>query len=180
MKKGKSKSLILGVTGSIAIYKSLNLLRMLIKEKFEVDVIMTKEAQQFITPLTFQSIVKKKVYSDLFELIKENNPLHISLCEKARLILVYPATCNFISKIACGICDDLLSCVIMSFKGKVVFCPASDTNMYLNPIFQENLKKLKKLGYIFLGPVKGELVSGKKGVGHIISEEEVLRKIKNI
>jgi len=172
--------IILGITGSIAAYKALNLLRLMVKKNLSVNVILTKEAQEFVTPLSCQSISKNKVYTELFERIENYNPLHISLSSRSSVNIIYPATANFISKIAIGLCDDLLSCVIFSSKSSTIFCPAMEENMYLHPVIQDNIKKLKNLGYLFLGPKEGELISGKRGIGHIIDEKEVLDKIGEI
>lgn len=174
----KNREIILGVTGSIAAYKALSLLRLLVKNSFLVNVVMTEEAREFVTPLSFQSISRNKVYCQLFEPNENYNPLHTSLSSRAALNVIYPATANVIAKLAAGICDDLLTCVIFSSKSNTVICPAMEENMYLHPITQENIKKLKGLGYIFLGPQEGELVSGKKGQGHVIDEREVFDKIK--
>lgn len=174
----KKKNIIIGITASISAYKALSLLRLLTREDWEIEVILTRDALNFISPLSFQALTKNRVYTDLFELIKETNPLHISLSERANLILVYPATADFISRIASGICSDLLSCVVLSTKSKVIFCPAMDEGMYLNPIIQRNIQSLKKLNYLFLGPIRGRLASGKVAWGHIIEPGEVLNKIK--
>ncbi len=176
-KKTRLENIILVVTGSIASYKSAELLRLLKKEGLDVQVILTKEAREFIQPLTFQALSGRKVYQDLFEPIKEYNPVHVSLSSWADLVVVYPATANFISKVACGVCDDLALCVIFSTKSNTIFCPAMDENMYLHPVIQDNIKRLEKIGYIFLGPQKGRLISGKRGLGHIVDPAKVLDKI---
>lgn len=176
------KEIILGVTGSISIYKSLELIRELKEKNFNVTVIMTKEAQELLKPLTFQTISENTVYTELFLPLKEFNPLHTSLAEKGDLILICPATANIIGKIAQGICDDLLTCTILSTKKPVMFCPAMNENMYKNEIVQGNIRKLKRMGYKFVGPVKGKLVCGKIGMGHLAPlpkiVEEVLRIIR--
>jgi len=177
-KNQKVPNIILGITASIAAFKAISLVRLLVKNNFNVKVIITPHAQHFISPLTLQNISGNKVYTDLFELIKESNPLHTRLAEEADLIIIYPATACFISKISKGICDDLLSCIIFATNKKVWFCPAMEENMYNHPIIQENIKILKKIGYEFLGPVEGDLVSGKKALGHIVEEKIVLDKIK--
>jgi len=176
------KEIILGVTGSIAIYKSLDLISLLKEKKFNVTVIMTKEAQKFVKPLAFQTISENLVYTEMFIPPKEIDPLHVRLAEKADLVLICPATANIIGKIAQGICDDLLTCTVFSTKSPVIFCPAMNENMYKNKIVQENILKLKKFGYKFIEPVKGRLACGKIGIGHLAPlpkiVEEVIRTLK--
>jgi len=155
------KNVIIGVCGSIAAYKACEIVREFKKTGWDVKVIITEEGKKFVTPLTLEVLSQNPVYTSLFgkESYDEN---HISLSEFADIILVAPATANIIGKIASGICDDLLSCTIFAFKGPVIFAPAMNENMWKNKIVQENVKKLKKMGYIFVGPEIGTLASGKK------------------
>ncbi|MCM8798470.1 MAG: bifunctional 4'-phosphopantothenoylcysteine decarboxylase/phosphopantothenoylcysteine synthetase, partial [Candidatus Omnitrophica bacterium] len=139
--------------------------------------IMTKEAQELIRPLTFQSISENPVYTEMFLQGKDFNYAHIRLAEKGALILVCPATANIIGKIAQGICDDLLTCTIFSTQAPVIFCPAMNENMYQNKIVQENIQKLKKLGYEFVGPVKGRLGCGKIGLGHLAPLPQIVQAV---
>lgn len=176
----KNREIVLGVCASIAIYKSLEVIRRLKEEGFSVSVIMTKEAQGFIKPILFEHISQNKVYTELFSLPSAWETEHISLAEKASLILIVPATANIIAKTAAGICDDLLTCVILATKAPVLFCPAMNENMYKNKITQENIKKLKNLGYKFLGPIKGRLACGKIGLGHLIEVETIVKEVKNL
>lgn len=165
MQKVKEKHIVVGVTASIAIYKACDIVRRLREKNLRVSVIMTKEAQELIRPIVFQSLSGTKVYTDMFQAPAEWEIEHISLAESADQVLVAPATVNIIGKIACGISDDLLTCVISATRAKVLIAPAMNENMYLNKITQENIKKLKALGYKFVGPRQGRLVCGKLGVG---------------
>ncbi|HDN97795.1 MAG TPA: phosphopantothenoylcysteine decarboxylase [bacterium] len=172
------KNIIVGVCGSIASYKVIEIIRRLKEKKWEVKVVMTEEAKKFINPLTFEVISQNPVYTDLFA--KREEVMHISLSEFASVILIVPATANIIGKISCGICDDLLTCVVCSSKCKIIFAPAMDENMWKNKIVQENVKKLKKLGYLFIGPEKGKLASGKTGIGRLASTEKIVNFIESL
>lgn len=171
------KEIVLGVTGSIAIYKSLDLIGLLKEKGFNITVIMTKEAQELITPLTFQVVSENAVYTEMFIPVKEFNLLHIRLAEKGDLVLICPATANIIGKVANGICDDLLTCTIFSTKVPVIFCPAMNENMYQNRIIQTNIQRLKSLGYEFVGPVKGRLACGKIGLGHLAPLSRIVEAV---
>lgn len=176
----KKKNIILGVTASIAIYKACDILRRLKEQGFAVTVVMTPEAEEFIKPIVFQSLSGNKVYRGLFD---DSGPWeieHISLAEGGDLVLIAPATANIIGKIACGICDDLLTCICCATKAPVLICPAMNENMYKNKIAQENIKKLKSLGYKFVEPVKGELACGKVGVGCLAEVETIIKEVKKI
>lgn len=176
----KEKHVILGVTASIAIYKACDVVRRLKSEGASVTVVMTKEAEELIKPIVFQSLSGNKVYTQLFAGPETWEIEHISLADKAGLVLIAPATANVIAKIGAGICDDLLTCVVSATKAPVLICPAMNENMYLNKITQENLKKLKGLGYKFVEPRRGELACGKTGVGCLAEVEEIVRAAKKI
>jgi len=177
----KNKEIILGVCGSIAAYKSCEIIRKLKEQRFNVTVVMTKEAEEFITLLTMQTLSQNRVYRGMFDLLEEEfDPEHVSLAEKSSLILVAPATANIIGKIASGICDDLLTLVIMAAKSPVLIAPAMNEGMWRNKILQENINKLKKFGFIFIEPEKGKLADGKVGVGRLASIEAIITKVKNI
>ena len=176
----KEKNIILGVTASIAIYKSCELVHRLKEENFSVTVVMTPEAEELIKPIVFQSLSGNKVYRGLFDEPETQEIEHISLAEKADLVLIAPATTNIIGKIACGICDDLLTCVVCATEAPVLIAPAMNENMYLNKITQENIKKLKSYGYKFVEPRKGRLVCGKIGVGCLAEVETIIEEIKKI
>ncbi len=174
------KHIVLGVTASIAIYKSCEIIRRLKKDGFLVNVVMTKEAEELIKPIVFQGLSGNRVYRGLFDQPDEWDIEHISLADKASLVLVAPATANIIGKIASGICDDLLTCVIAATKAPVLICPAMNENMYKNKIVQENIKKLKSCSYKFVEPVKGELACGKTGVGCLAEVETIVKEVKKI
>ncbi len=176
----KEKIVILGVTGSIAIYKACELVRLLKEASIEVIVVMTKEAQELIRPITFQHLSENHVYTDLFPKELDWDSYHVSLARKANLIVVAPATANIIAKLASGLCDDLLTSTIIASAAKVLIAPAMHEAMYLHPITQENIEKLKKIGYVFIGPAKGKLASGEIGIGRFVEPEEILKKIKQL
>lgn len=161
----QGKQIVLGVTGGIAGYKAVELLRLLVKAGAQVQVIMTRAAQEFVTPLTFQTLSGNPVHGELFNLIAEQEIGHISLADRADLFIVAPATANVIGKIANGIADDLLTTTTMATKAPVLVAPAMNCNMYQNPIYQENEEKLRRYGYHFVAPVKGALACGWEGEG---------------
>ena len=159
------KNIILGVTGGIAAYKAVELLRLLTKSGASVHVIMTNAATEFVTPLTFQTLSGNPVHSGIFNLITEHEIGHISLADRADLFIIAPATANFIGKLANGIADDLLTTTAMATKAPVLIAPAMNVNMYDNPIYRENEEKLRRHGYLFTDPVSGLLACGWEGKG---------------
>ncbi len=174
----RDKDIILGVTASIAIYKSCDLIRKLKEQGFQITVVMTAQAQELVRPVVFQSLTGNKVYYGLFQEPQSWEIEHISLAQKAGLVLIAPATANIIGKIVSGVCDDLLTCVVCATKAPVLICPAMNENMYENKITQENIKKLKNFGYKFIGPKTGKLACGKIGVGCLADVEEIVREAK--
>jgi len=174
----KKRNIILGVTASIAIYKACEIVRRLKEEAFSVSVVMTKEAEELIKPIVFQGLSGNKVYRGLFEELEGWEIGHVSLAEKADLVLVAPATANIIAKVTSGICDDLLTCVICATKALVLIAPAMNENMYKNKITQGNIKKLKSLGYKFIEPRVGRLACGKVGVGCLAEIDTIVREVK--
>ncbi|GFO53672.1 peptidase ClpP [Geomonas sp. Red276] len=174
----QGKVIILGVTGGIAVYKAVELLRVLTKAGATVHVVMTRAATEFVTPLTFQTLSGNPVHLELFNLISEQEIGHISLGERADLFVIAPATANFIGKVAGGIADDLLTTTVMATKAPVLIAPAMNVNMYQNPIYRENERRLKEHGYLFVPPACGMLACGYEGEGKlqdpaIILEEAV-------
>ncbi len=161
----KEKTILLGVTGGIAAYKAVELLRLYVKAGAEVFVVMTKGACEFVTPLTFQTLSGNPVHTELFNLYQEREIGHISLADRADLVVVAPATANIIGKVAGGLADDLLSTTLMATKAPVLFVPAMNVNMYENPLYQANQKKLEEFGYHFVEPVTGYLACGWEGKG---------------
>ena len=169
----KNKKIILGVCGGIAVYKAIELLRLLTKAGAEVHVIMTRASQEFVAPLTFQTLSSNPVHTELFNLIAEREIGHISLADRADLFIVAPATANIIGKIATGIADDMLTTTVMATKAPVLFAPAMNVNMYTNPIYQENEEKLRRFGYLFEAPVCGSLACGWEGNGKLATPEAI-------
>lgn len=173
----KDKCVVLGVCGGIAVYKALDVVSSLRKKGIEVRVVMTESATKFVTPLTFQSISQNMVITDMFAEPKAWEIQHISLAQKADVMLIAPATANIIGKVANGIADDMLSTTIMATKAKVIFAPAMNTNMYENPIVQSNIKKLKSLGYEFIEPDSGRLACGDVGKGKLPKPDVIFKNV---
>ena len=180
-KKLKNKTVVLGVTGSIAAYKIANLASSLVKKGANVHVIMTKNATNFINPITFETLTGNKCLVDTFDRNFEFSVEHVSLAKQADIFMVAPASANVIGKIANGIADDMLTTTIMACKCHKVISPAMNTNMFENPIVQDNLKKLKKYGYEVINPASGYLACGDTGAGKM-PEPTVLESyiMKNI
>jgi len=174
--KLKGRRIIVGITGGIAAYKAAGIVSKLVQRGAEVRVIMTAAARRFITPLTLQTLSRNPVLTDLW-----SEPLaHIELAREADLFVIVPATLNIVGKVAHGIADDLLTTTISATRAPVLLCPAMDSQMFENPIFQENRRKLEGLGYRFLEPEFGRLASGRTGIGRLPSEEKILRAIEEV
>ena len=171
------KTIVLGVTGSIAAYKIANLASMLVKLHADVHVIMTQNATHFITPMTFETLTDNKCIVDTFDRNFSFDVKHVSLAKKADAFLVAPCTANVIGKVASGICDDMLTTTIMATKAPVLFSPAMNTGMWENPILQDNIKKLESYGYRMIQPVEGRLACGDTGSGKMPSEETLLEHL---
>lgn len=171
----KTKSVLLGITGSIAAYKTIDVIKMLIQDGAKVSVIMTKASQQFITHLCIESATGCKVYSDMFS----DAFLHIDLPRNADLFVIAPATANIINKHACGIADDLLSTALLTFKGQVIIAPAMNWRMYESPVLQKNLDYLKSLGVKTVGPEWGVLACGEEGTGRMSEPENIVEAVKS-
>ena len=165
------KTIVLGVTGSIAAYNIANLASMLVKLNADVHVIMTQNATHFITPMTFETLTNNKCIVDTFDRNFNFDVKHVSLAKRGDLFLVAPCTANVIGKVANGICDDMLTTTIMATKAPVLFSPAMNTGMWENPVLQDNLKKLQHYGYHVIEPVVGRLACGDTGSGKMPSEE---------
>ena len=176
----KPGTIIVGVTGSIAAYKACEIINALRKSSFDVRVILTKEGASFITPLTLQTLSGNKVYTDMFELPEKWDPVHTSLAGEASLVLIAPATASVIGKLAAGICDDLLTCVVCATNAPVLIAPAMNEKMYNHTIVKDNIAKLKKIDYSFIGPVKGHLACGHNAVGHIAGIDDIVREAKRL
>lgn len=167
----EGKRVVLAVTGGIAAYKSIYLASLLRKKGAIVETILTEAAQKFVTPVSFNGVTGHGVYSDGFQNINDEIP-HIYL-SKADMIIVAPASKNEIGKLACGMADNLLTSTISATKSPVFIVPAMNTNMYLNPINQENLRRLKEIGYIIIEPVSGNLACGDVGIGKMREPDEI-------
>ena len=171
------KCVVIGVTGGIAVYKALDVISALRKKDIDVHVIMTKSATEFVNPITFQSISQNMVVTNMFSEPKAWEIQHISLAQRADLMLIAPATANIIGKISNGIADDMLSTTIMATKAKVIFAPAMNTNMYENPITQGNIKRLKEYGYKFIEPASGRLACGDVGKGKLADVNTIVERV---
>ena len=174
----KDKRILLGVTGGIAAYKSAELVRALVKRGASVKVVMTKNAVEFIAPLTLQALSGNPVYTELFTLVRQADIAHVALAEYAQIAVIAPATANAIGKLASGIADDLLGAVLMATKAPVLICPAMNTGMYENGIVRGNMDKLKRCGYAFVEPDSGELACGAVGLGRLPEIEDIIEEME--
>lgn len=171
--RAQGKKVVLGVTASVAIYKACDVVRRCGDKEWDVCVVMTDEAARFISPLLFQSLSGNSVYHGLFGEPDAWEIEHVALADRAGVVVIAPATANIIAKIACGICDDLLTCVVAATRAPVVICPAMNDNMYTNKITQENIARLKSRGYVFVEPRRGKLACGRVGPG-CLAEPDVI------
>lgn len=174
------KNIVLGVTGSIAAYKAAEIASLLIKKGYKVEVVMTRSATQFITPLTLQSITQSPVHTEMFAAPRQWEIEHISLAQKADLLLVAPATANIIGKVAGGIADDLLSTTIMATRAPVIFAPAMNVGMYENPVFQHWMNFLRGYGFLFIEPDEGRLACGARGKGRLPPPERIVSYVEDV
>src|SRR6266498_4909290 len=171
----KNKKILLGVSGSVAIHKAIDLTRRLSEAGASVHVVMTENAQKFVTPLSFEVASGNKVHSDTFA-----DPLsHISLPSDADLMVIAPATANIIGKFANGIADDMLSTCILSFPGKTIVAPGMNWRMYENPVFRRNLDFLLSIGVMQIGPEKGTLACGDEAVVRMSEVSDIMESIKS-
>ncbi len=168
------KCVVIGVCGGIAAYKACELASTLVKKNIDVHVVMTKSAQEFVTPYTFMSLTSNRVITGLFDVPEHFEIEHISLAKKADLFIILPATANIIGKIASGIADDFLTTSVMATKSPVLIAPAMNTGMWTNPVVCENVSKLKRLGYHFVGPESGRLACGDSGAGKLVPISQVV------
>ncbi len=173
----KGKEIVLGVTGGIAAYKAVELLRLLTKAGADVHVIMTKGAMEFVTPLTFQTLSMNPVSTSLFNLISEREIGHITLADRADLIVIAPATANVVGKLANGIADDMLTTTVMASKAPLLIAPAMNVNMYQNPAYRENEARLKGRGALFVEPAKGLLACGWEGEGKLQEPQVIFEEV---
>ena len=171
--------IVLGVTGSIGAYRSGDIVRHLRDAGYAVTCVMTQRATKFISPTTLQALSDRKAYTDLFD-ADEAHVVHTALADRARLVVVAPATANIIGKFANGLADDLLSCLLLATRAKLIFAPAMNVHMWQHPTVQRNVQTLKKLGVRFVGPDVGKLACGYEAIGHIAEAEEIVRTVKQL
>ena len=174
----KAKTVILGVTGSIAAHRAVDLASLLVKDGCAVHVVMTADAQRFVTPLPFKTLSRHPVVTDLYDVEEGWKPAHIELADAADLLLIAPATANTLAKLAHGLADDALSCIALALnrQAAVLIAPAMNGKMWLHPATQANVAALKKRGAEFIGPEKGLLSCGYEGIGRLWPVEEIARK----
>ena len=172
-----NRKILLGVTGSIAAYKAVELVRLFIRNGDTVNVIMTPAACEFVKPLTFQTLSRNPVYVDQFAPPVSWKPEHISLAESADLVLVAPATANTIAKMRYGLADNLLTATLLATRAPIVVAPAMNAGMWESPVTQENVTALKQRGIRVIEPVDGELACGVKGKGRMMDPQEILKNL---
>jgi phosphopantothenoylcysteine decarboxylase/phosphopantothenate--cysteine ligase len=173
-----NKTIILGVTGSVAAYKAVELASKLTQAGAKVEVVMTEPATKFITPLTFRSITGRAVVTDMFDLTSQHSIEHVALGEVADVVVIAPATASIIAKMAVGIADDMVSLTVLATRAPVIVAPAMDVDMFANPITQENLARLKARGFIIVDPGHGRMASGKVGWGRLADTEKIMAAIE--
>jgi phosphopantothenoylcysteine synthetase/decarboxylase len=174
----KNKNIILGVTGSIAAHKAADLASLLTKQKCSVRVVMTAEAQRFVTPLPFKVLSRNPVVTDLFDAEEDWKPTHIEMADQAGLLLIAPATANVIAKLAHGLADDALTCLALALnpKAKILIAPAMNGKMWRHPATQQNVKTLRARGVEFIGPDEGMLSCGYEGIGRMWPVEAMAQR----
>jgi len=178
--KLKGREIVVAVCGGIAAYKAADVVSKLVQLGAGVTVVMTPDAQQFVAPLTFQALSARPVRTEIFELTDSSDPQHISLTERADLMLVAPATANVIAKVAAGLCDDLVSLMVCAAACPVVFAPAMNHRMWENPIAQQNVAKLAGLGYRFIGPEPGWLACRNVGLGRMTEPQDLVAEVTRL
>lgn len=172
------KRIVVGVTGSIAAYKAAEVVSQLVQRAAAVTVVMTRSATQFVGPLTFQTLTRNRVMVDPFDLESVVDPTHISLTDEADLVLVAPATANFIAKAAHGIADDMLTSLLLAVTCPVLVAPAMNDRMWKNRLVQENLRRLRTSGFLTVDPAEGFLACGSYAVGRLADPVEIIRRVE--
>jgi phosphopantothenoylcysteine decarboxylase/phosphopantothenate--cysteine ligase len=175
-----NKTIVLGITGSIAAYKAAEIASQLTQAGAKVNVIMTKEAIQFISPVTLRAITGRPAVTEMYNLASEFSIDHVSLAEAADIVVIAPATANIIAKLAAGIADDMLCCTVLATKAPVLIAPAMETNMYNNPVTQDNLSKLKARDFVIIAAATGWLASGKEGPGRLADTNNIIGSIRQV
>lgn len=179
-KKLANKTIVHIITGSIAAYKAGDLVQELRAAGAKVICVMTSSARHFVTPLVLRAISGNPVYEEFFSPNTSYDVLHTSLAEEADLILVAPASADFLAKLAAGFADELASCIILAARRPVLIVPAMNDQMYEHPMTQENIQKLKKIGHQFVAPIEGHLVCGKEAIGHVADNQVILSQLNRI
>ena len=174
------KSIAVGVSGSIACYKAIDLISKLVQAGAAVDVMMTKASLQFVTPNSFASITNRPVSTNLFDPNSEIGINHVSIAERSDIVIIAPATAQTMARLALGFSDDPLTATVLATSSPVLICPAMDGNMYSNPATQENINKLAKRGYTIIGPEEGRLASGLFGKGRLVETSTILGHTRSI
>lgn len=174
----KNKTIVLGITGGIAAYKAADIASKLTQAGAGVDTVMTESATKFITALTLRNITGRPVVTDMYELNSEYNEEHIALAEAADVVVIAPATANTIARLAAGIADNMLGCVVLATEAPIIIAPAMNDVMYKNPITQENLSKLKARGFTIIEPEYGRLASGQMGQGRLPETARIIEVIE--
>ena len=175
----KGKEIVLGICGGISAYKVPSLIRILKSQGAGVTCILTENGSKFVTPLTLRTLSTNKVYNDMFD-AESWDVEHVVLAKKADLIVVVPATADAIARFAAGRAEDLLSCVVLASRSKILLCPAMNENMWLHKATQENVSRLRGFGYLFMDPGKGELACGDTGIGRLPEIQEIVTQIKKL
>jgi phosphopantothenoylcysteine decarboxylase/phosphopantothenate--cysteine ligase len=171
--------IVLGITGSIGAYKACDVVRLLKDAGYAVTCVLTQRAAKFLAPLSLQALSERKVYTDLFEL-DTPQVIHTTLADHAKLVLIAPATANILGKYANGLADDLLSCILLATRAKVLFAPAMNVHMWQHPSVQRNVTTVKRLGARFVGPDVGKLACGYEAIGHVADPEDILQAVKQL
>lgn len=176
----ENKTVVLGVTGSISVYKAVDLASRLTQAGARVEVVMTRAATEFLTPVTFRAITGRPVITEMFRPASEFSIGHVALAEAADIVVIAPATANIIARLAGGIADDMLCCTVLASEAPIVLAPAMNVNMYQNRVTQENLARLGDRGFILCSPAYGRLASGKMGLGRLADIEDILAVVQQV
>lgn len=171
--------IVLGITGSIGAYKAGDIVRLLKDAGYGVTCVLTLRAAKFITPVTLQALSERKVHTDLFEM-GSPHIVHTTLADHAKAVIIAPATANIIGKYANGLADDLLSCILLATRAKILFAPAMNVHMWQHPSVQRNVTTLKRLGVRFAGPDVGKLACGYEAIGHLAEPEDIVQAIRQM
>jgi len=175
-----NKTIVLGITGSVAAYKAADIASKLAQAGAKVEVVMTESATRFVTPLALRSVTGRPVVTDMFDLASQYHVEHIALAQSADVVVIAPATANTIAKIAVGIADDMLGCTVLATRAPVIVAPAMESNMFQNPVTQDNLARLKARGFTIVEPGYGHLASGGTGPGRLADIEKIIGTIQQV